>query len=55
VDIGLDDTRLRRGLSLRLADWRGLLIRQLSEARPILAALLADRMIFTAHHDSAGA
>jgi site-specific DNA recombinase len=53
--IGLDDARLRRGLLARLADWRGLLIRQVSEARPILATLLADRMTFTAHHDSAKA
>jgi hypothetical protein len=43
-----EDARLRRGLLAQLADWQGLLIRQVSEARPILATLLADRMIFTA-------
>ena len=50
--LGLDDARLRRGHLARLADWRGLLIRQVSEARLILTTLLADRMVFTPRQDA---
>ena len=38
---------LRRTLRTKLADWRGLLRRNVTEARPVIEALLAGRVIVT--------
>jgi site-specific DNA recombinase len=49
----------RKAIEVRLrdylADWRGLLHRCVGEARQILEALLADRLVFTPTTDAAGA
>lgn len=39
-------------LRSRLADWRGLLRRNVAEARPVLETLLANRIVVNPHQDS---
>jgi hypothetical protein len=52
--IRLDDSQLRRALGARLTEWQALLGPHLAEARPILATLLTERMIFTARDGAGG-
>lgn len=50
----LDHARLRRALTAKLDDWRGLLRRHVKEARRILAALLDGRLRFMPREDERG-
>ncbi len=47
----LDGARLRRTLAAKLGDWRGLLRRQVQQARQILTTLLDGRLRFTPQED----
>jgi hypothetical protein len=49
-----DRGSLERRLCEYLADWKGLLQRHVAEARQMLEALLADRLVFTPTTDAAG-
>lgn len=50
---GATGAALRRDLRARLADWRTLLRRNVTEARPVLEVLLAGRVIVTPRLDGA--
>jgi site-specific DNA recombinase len=43
---GLDRSRLARELRTKLADWRGLLSRNVAQARQVLRSLVPDRLTF---------
>jgi hypothetical protein len=50
-----DRKATERRLREMLADWRGLLDKQVGEARHVLGALLTDRLVFTPTTDAKGA